>query len=36
MLAIHLFQQLAEWGYGLSEVEQIVTGDQTPESDPAE
>jgi ParB family chromosome partitioning protein len=30
------FQQLATWGYGLSEVEQIVTGDQTPESDPAE
>jgi ParB family chromosome partitioning protein len=30
------FQQLATWGYGLSEVEQIVTGDQTPKSDPAE
>ncbi|PPF66625.1 chromosome partitioning protein [Clavibacter michiganensis] len=30
------FQQLATWGYGLSEVEQIVTGDQTPENDPGE
>ncbi|WP_316302979.1 hypothetical protein [Clavibacter michiganensis] len=30
------FRQLATWGYGLSEVEQIVTGDQTPEIEPAE
>ncbi|MDO4070330.1 ParB N-terminal domain-containing protein [Clavibacter michiganensis] len=30
------FQQLATWGYGLSEVEQIVTGHQTLVSDSAE
>jgi len=34
--AVVYFQQLATWGYGLSEVEQIVTGDRTFESAPAE